>query len=282
MLVNQKCLRQRSISPLRFPGGKSRAAKKILPYFPDGLKSLVSPFIGGASLEILMARSGVKVFGYDVFEPLVSFWQEALANSATLAETVYEDYWPMSSERFRELQGECLSIEDRHQQAAVFFRLNRASFSGAGLSGGCPKTKARYTESAIAFLRDFKCAGLRISKADFRETLSRHPTEFAYLDPPYCGPETGLYGENGNCHKGFDHRELAGVLNHREHWILSYDDQPLVRDLYREHLCVFPHWKYGMSKNKNSNELLIFSHDLTYWAETVAEEKGDVLLRLQE
>ena len=233
-------------------------------------------------MEILAAKSGVKVFGYDVFEPVVAFWKEALGNSANLAETVYEDYWPLSSARFKALQRECLSIADPHQQAAVFYVLNRSSFSGTGLSGGCPRVKSRFTESAIDFLADFTCPGLQVSPSSFAETLAIHPSEFLYLDPPYVGPGSGLYGKNGSTHNGFDHPGLAGVLNHREHWILSYDDQPLVRGLYQGHVCVHLSWKYGMNSSKRSNEVLIFSRDLDKWAAKVAEERGDVLEKLRE
>ena len=281
MLVNQQCLSQRSISPLRYPGGKSKAVKQILPYFPNEIEILVSPFLGGGSLEILTAQSGVRVLGYDVFEPVVSFWQEALADSAILAETVYADYWPLSSDKFRELQRECLTIADRHEQAAVFFSLNRASFSGSGLSGGCPRKQERFTPSAIEFLRGFDCPNLQVSRSPFHETLTIHRKEFVYADPPYVGPATGLYGKNGSTHNGFDHRGLAGILRARERWVLSYDDAPLVRELYQGHLCVHLSWKYAMNSSKRSNEVLIFSRDVEDWAKTVAGERGDVLERLR-
>jgi len=44
-------------SPLRYPGGKSRGAAQIKRYFPRKLKELVSPFIGGGSIELQVANS---------------------------------------------------------------------------------------------------------------------------------------------------------------------------------------------------------------------------------
>ena len=46
------------ISPLRYPGGKTKAIGLITQYLPDVLtKKIVSPFIGGASLEIAWANN---------------------------------------------------------------------------------------------------------------------------------------------------------------------------------------------------------------------------------
>lgn len=39
-------------SPLRYAGGKSLAVGHILEYLPDNLNKVVSPFIGGGSVEV--------------------------------------------------------------------------------------------------------------------------------------------------------------------------------------------------------------------------------------
>jgi len=55
---------------------------------------LVSPFLGGGSLEIAVAHLGVRVLGFDIFDPLVVFWQELLTNPTQLADKVQE-YFPL-------------------------------------------------------------------------------------------------------------------------------------------------------------------------------------------
>lgn len=72
-------------SPLRYPGGKSRAVKIISKYIPKETTSLCSPFFGGGSLEIYCAQNGIRVYGYDSFWPLVDFWQVLLKNPQKLA-----------------------------------------------------------------------------------------------------------------------------------------------------------------------------------------------------
>ena len=61
-----------NVSPIRYAGGKSKAIKKIEPYIPGNISCLVSPFFGGGSLEIHIAKTrGIKVYGYDIFNILV-------------------------------------------------------------------------------------------------------------------------------------------------------------------------------------------------------------------
>lgn len=53
-------------SLLRYPGGKTRAVDFITKFFPQRLDRLLSPFFGGGSIELAVAASGTKVYGYDV------------------------------------------------------------------------------------------------------------------------------------------------------------------------------------------------------------------------
>lgn len=60
-------------SPLRYGGGKTLAVGLILEYFPDDIKRLVSPFMGGGSVEIASAiKLGLEVKAFDVFDILVN------------------------------------------------------------------------------------------------------------------------------------------------------------------------------------------------------------------
>jgi DNA adenine methylase len=75
-------------SILRYPGGKSRAIKYLKDYFPKDLDILVSPFFGGGSLEIYLSKQGVKIYGYDIFKPLVNFWKSLKYDKEKLIEEV--------------------------------------------------------------------------------------------------------------------------------------------------------------------------------------------------
>ena len=70
---------------LRYAGGKSKAIKKITP-FVEPYDEVVSPFLGGGSLEVHWASMGKKVYASDVFDILVNFWNVLLSDSSGLAD----------------------------------------------------------------------------------------------------------------------------------------------------------------------------------------------------
>ena len=219
---------------------------------------LVSPFFGGGSVEIAAAAIGMIVFGYDIFPPLVNFWVELLKDSNQLADKVLE-YFPLSKDKFYELQK--LTFSDRLESAAVFYVLNRSSFGGSTLSGGMSPSHPRFTESSINYLRNFNVQNLSVNYGDFHKTITKHKDSFLYLDPPYL-ISNSLYGRNGNTHKDFDHEGLGNLLKSRGNWVLSYNDSMEIREIYNDNRIFRPQWKYGMSKDKESRELLILSNDL--------------------
>ena len=247
-------LPQSRTSVLRYPGGKTRAVKTIRSFIPR-IKTLVSPFLGGASVEISCAADGIEVFGADAFAPVVNFWRHAQANPVLLSERV-RTYRPLTRNKFYRLQKRFMNLRNDMDRAAVFFVLNRSSFSGTTLSGGMSPNHPRFNESAINRLRDFRADNLHVSCADYKDTIRNHPNDFLYLDPPYANGER-LYGNKGNMHEGFNHEDLYNELKGRNGWLLSYNDHPQIRKLYDGFKIVEPEWIYGMSKNKKSREVLI-------------------------
>ena len=221
---------------------------------------MVSPFIGGASVELSLAAQGVKVYGYDIFVPLVEFWQCALKQPEALAEEV-EKSFPLAKTSFYDLQKTHTVLKTKLQRAAAYYVLNRSSFSGSTLSGGMSPGHPRFTKTAIERLRGFRNPNIVVAKADFKEALLNHAGDFAYLDPPYLIRNT-LYGNKGDAHKDFDHEGLAQILQKRKKWILSYNDCDKIRKMYSRFEMITPGWKYGMSKDKSSRELLILSKDM--------------------
>lgn len=246
-------------SPLRYPGGKTRGVEFITRFFPPNLDKLLSPFLGGGSIELYMASKGTTVYGYDIFPPLIEFWQCLIETPDHLVDEV-EKLFPLSKIMFYNLQKSQMHLKTKIQRAAAYYVLNRSSFSGATLSGGMSPEHPRFTRSSIERLRDFFNPNIFVQAADFRESLNKHPFTFAYLDPPYL-IKSSLYGHKGNAHKDFDHIALSEVLKKREHWILSYNDCEDIRNLYHGFHILTPNWKYGMSNDKNSKEVLIFSKD---------------------
>ena len=246
-------------SPLRYPGGKTRAIKAIYPYIPENETVLCSPFLGGASVE-LACTTRMQVRGYDAFSPLVDFWQVLMEDPKRLARAV-KKYHPLSPSKFYNLQRIYIQLEDKLKRAAAFFVLNRSSFSGTTLSGGMSPKHPRFTDSSIQRLRDFKVTNFSVGVADFKDSIDANSDAFLYLDPPYLNGQS-LYGLRGDTHKGFDHNALAEMLKGRDRWVLSYNDCEAIRTAYKDYRIVDIAWTYGMNKSKASNEVLVLSNEI--------------------
>lgn len=247
-------------SPLRYPGGKNRAVKAIYVHIPADEKKLCSPFLGGGSIE-LACTTKMEVYGADIFEPLVAFWRVLLRDPELLAHRVEPYLRSLTKTQFYNLQKRFTNLTDEVERAAAFFVLNRSSFSGTTLSGGMSPGHPRFTESAIERIKSFKVDNFHVENADYRDVIPKHEDAFLYLDPPYLNGQS-LYGVKGNTHKSFDHEALADLLHKRDRWIMSYNDCPEVRELYKDKTIVSIEWIYGMSKNKQSKEVLIASPDV--------------------
>ena len=76
-------------TPIRYAGVKSKAYKIItqsIPGFPNP-KCIVSPFMGGGGLESRWSSElNIPVKGFDIFNPLVNFWNVLLEDSNALAD----------------------------------------------------------------------------------------------------------------------------------------------------------------------------------------------------
>ena len=249
-------------TPLRYPGGKSRAIKHITPLIPKDTQTLCSPFFGGGSIELACTSKGINVKGYDVFEPVVNFWQCLLSDPLRLADKVRHDYYPLKRLRFYELQKRYASIRDKIERAAVFYVLNRSSFSGTTLSGGMSPEHPRFTPSSIDKLKTLAVNNLSIEQMCYTASIPKHRDDFLYLDPPYLNGQK-LYGLRGDTHTGFDHKTLKELLDKRDRWILSYNDCATIRAWYKDYQILRLDWTYGMNTNKQSNEIVVLSHDLT-------------------
>jgi len=243
------------LSPLRYPGAK----RQLLPFiralanadvYPVDL--LVEPFCGGASISLALLGSGVARQGILAdADPLVAaFWHAAAFDTERLLDVVDE---PVTLERWDSWRK--ANPTDTLEQAKKCLFLNRTSFSGvlhgsAGPIGGRSQA-GKYTvdcrfgrpglKRRLSLVGDLGSATriLDVWGTSWPETLERLEAEFlcptdrvlVYLDPPYVKQSDRLYGIDFGPEA---HRELAaflaGPLSYQ--WVLSYDDAPLIRELY--------------------------------------------------
>ncbi len=228
-------------SPLRYPGGKSRAVELIASLMPD-FDEFREPFLGGGSVFInVKQRFPNKSFWVnDLYFELFKFWEMTQRDVDKLIDQIYQ--WrvrfPIGKELFNFLNQNLASFNDL-ERAAAFFIYNRITFSGTTLSGGFSEGafSGRFTESSIQRLNQFASVinGTRITNLDYADLVNRGGENvFLYLDPPYfSATKSALYGKNGNLHKSFDHIKFAESMKSCKHkWLITYDDSEYIRDLF--------------------------------------------------
>lgn len=251
-------------SPLRYPGGKTRAISILDQYltahYPTK-KTLLSPFFGGGSFELYLTTKGYQIRANDLFKPLYIFWKTVKETSEDIKDAV-ESVMPVTKEYFLELRHSIETMTDPLEIAAAYYIINRCSFSGSTFCGGFSKESStgRLNESSLKTLLNTNLENVTFSNLDCKEFLTQNPeTEdtVIYADPPYY-ISSYIYGKDGDMHEGFDHTSFATNIKQRRDWIISYNDCPYIRDLYKDCRIEKVTWSYGMDNGKKgSSEIVI-------------------------
>ena len=258
-------------SPLRYPGGKTRACKILDELFLENfdknkIKTIISPFFGGGSFEFfLQNKYNFHIKGNDKFTPLYNFWNVCKSErKKELVKKLFDVVSKITKEDFLHYRSNIIEENDLLQSAFEYFIINRCSFSGATLSGGFSKeaSKKRFTKSSIDRIQNLDLSKFEISNLDFEDFIKNNgnENELLFLDPPYyLGVGSKLYGKNGDLHENFDHLKLYECLKNQKKWIMTYNNCDYIRNLYKDYTIIETSWKYGMNKSKKSSEIVILS-----------------------
>lgn len=252
-------------SPLRYPGGKSRALNSISKLIPE-FDEFREPFVGGGSVFVyLKQRFPSKTFWInDIYKNLYYFWIKCKENPNELIASIRElrEKYSDGKELHKFLLNNIESFDDV-KKAAAFFVFNRITFSGTTESGGFSNAAfhKRFTNSSIERVLSLSkiLTNTKITNYDYEEVISSNGNYvFIFLDPPYySATKSALYGKNGTLHKSFNHERFANVMKHANHkWLITYDDSDYIRRLFS--FANIKTWDliYGMRNvNKESNQV---------------------------
>ena len=262
-------------TPLRYPGGKSRAVKKMDQYFPD-LRNYVEfrePFLGGGSVAIHISKTypHLKITVNDLYEPLVNFWQNLQMFGVELKDTLsdlkskHNDpdsarvLFTSSKERIN--SSDCSSFD----RAVAFYIVNKCSFSGLTESSSFSSQASnsnfslRGIEKLPGYQEIISNWNINGYSYEYLMTHDMHDGIFMYLDPPY-DIKDNLYGKKGSMHKGFDHDKFAADCDkHDIPMLISYNSDQLVKDRFKD-------WH---------NRWNVAEFDLTYTMRSVGEYMRD-------
>ena len=78
-------------TPLRYPGGKSRAAASLYKWFPTGIKEYREPFLGGGSMALYFSQlhPDTPVWVNDKYYYLYNFWVHLQEAGDELSDVCY-------------------------------------------------------------------------------------------------------------------------------------------------------------------------------------------------
>ena len=282
-------------TPIRYAGGKSRAYDFISSYIPfwPRPKKIISPFMGGGSLEVKWAHEmGIQVEAFDVFDVLTNYWQHQIHHPKRLydilkgLEPTKEQYdeikdillhWDKVQNMFKDWKTDYYdrkseSLDDELGAAYYWFNHNLSygpMFLG-WFSSIYLKKESLY-ENSIERVRDFNCPNLSVKQSSFDKVIPNYKKDFIYADPPYYMEKSednkmfkAIYPNSNFAlhHIHFDHELLRDQLHsHEGKFLLSYNDCDWVRENYKDFKFKTPEWAYSygqgetrIGKNKKNND----------------------------
>lgn len=228
-------------SNLRWAGGKSKMIKILDNFFPKNIHKYLETFIGGGSvlLHIIQKYNPKVIYANDINQDLINYYN-------------YVQNYPQI------LVDDCLKIKSYYTKetfATEFTKLNRDIASDFFISNKTSFSGLNYNYSQLAYDRNFTINSINkimdisniIQNVNFinedfinlENTISEIKDYFIYLDPPYySNKDKGLYGKKGELHKNFNHLELFNFVNRLSETnqiMISYDDDPYIRELYKDY-----------------------------------------------
>ena len=266
-------------SPLRYPGGKACIFKfmaKLLEENDLVGTDYAEPYAGGAglALKLMMEEYVGDIYINDLDPSIYAFWNALLTRPDDFCKWIEEV--PVTVERwlyYKQIQSNYKTVDSYELAKSTFF-LNRTNVSGVitgGIIGGL-KQEGKYKIDVRFNKKDLINRIIDISKfskrihlynmdgVDFVKELERmRRSIFIYLDPPYYKKSSDLY-MNAFCDN--DHQLLASMVKElKKKWVISYDNQDFIVNLYKEE----PKVLYQLSQctsNRIGDEVVIFDKRL--------------------
>lgn len=268
------------ISPFRYPGGKAWLAEtladELLAIAPDG-GTYLEPYAGGAGAAIRLLASGAadEIYLNDADPRIYSAWASLLGENArfqeklTSVEPTISQWWEC-----KRIVDEPHLAEDAFELGFAAYFLNRTNRSGI-LQGAAPiggyeqagdwKLDARwYRETMLSRVRWLgdHLDRIHVSQLDglafLKQMASRvNPaTSLFFVDPPYVTAGSRLYmnGMSDAHHRALAEYLCGGTI---DHWVATYDDSHLIRDLYSAQSIQTHEIRYTLHRKRTEREILI-------------------------
>lgn len=261
------------------PGGKSKLGRFVSELFKanglvDGTYAEAYAGGAGAAIHLLIRGYAKRIALNDINHGVVAFWRAVLNHNEKFAQSI--EKVPLTVKEW-DRQKAIYSSEWRgFDFGFAFFYLNRTNRSGimnAGVIGGRKQTgnyliDARFNRQELAervrTLGRFRHA-ISITRSDALEfvdemTEAKVRKLLFYFDPPYFGKGRALYTD---FYTAEDHASIsARVRRLAQPWLMTYDDCPQIRTLYRGCRMMESELSYSARDVRRGRELVMVSKGL--------------------
>lgn len=278
-MIKTKSHRKHLYTPLRYPGGKT----SLFEFFGQLINqhgwsdiTYIEPYAGGAgaalSLLILDKVDAIVINDYD--PAIYAFWASVVYDTDQFVEKILNTQTDVKEWQKQKNIYKLADLSNPLDLGFATFFLNRTNRSGilnAGPVGGMAQTgnwkiDARYNKEALVNkirLIQQRKDSIRVTNKDGIEIIKEfghYNSSFFYVDPPYFVKGADLYL---NAFKTKNHEELAQVLNEfkQSKWVLTYDNEPEIRQLYPKRNYRPFDLKYSAHQNSRAGSELMFFSD---------------------
>ena len=268
-------------SPLRYPGGKSQLAPFVVELMRANdlfYGAYAEPFAGGCGIAMKLLLQGYvsEIYINDIDRSIYSFWSCVVRHSDDLCELI--ETTPITMEewyRQKEVQeNKRARVLDLGFSTLFLNRTNRSGIIRGGVIGGkeqkgnyplhCRFNRTGLIEKVRRIASHAEHISLsRLDAEDFvRTTLRNMPKRtLVNIDPPYYAKGPELYT---SFYQPEDHANLArAVRGIKQPWIVTYDDVPEIRAMYRGLPLYQQELNYSAQHKRIGVELLVMDPRLT-------------------
>ena len=234
---------------LRYPGGKSRIAKKIVAKLPPH-ETYVEPMVGGGSVYFAKERSTKEIIS-DIDTSLMNFYRDLKAGKVKRCNMT------PNKTKFERIRAK--SKKNSSLSSCEYLYLNKLSYGGKMGTTMDPaakiKCKGKKAKTCGVASKNHETYSERLNKTriesgDFKKKISKHDSKdtLFYLDPPYVTKTTDYY-RNGEQAP----QEMKKTVDKiKGKFVLSYNNSKQIRDIFCK--------KYDCEKIKTTYS--INKHDL--------------------
>ena len=249
-------------------GGKFTMSKRLVEMMPLHNR-YIEVFAGGASMFFRKKKVDWNVLN-DLDNDIVNLYICVLKEFEELTKHIY--WYPRSRTLFDDFKEKIkdseIDIPDP-ERAAQYYFVVRNSFNN--MMGGVFSKDAKWDVKITEELKvsKKKLDNVTIENFDFRDLIPRYAPrkgDMFYLDPPYVVAKKGYYRNvfDDQCH--VDLKESVDLINEGGgYFMVSYDDEPEIRELYKDYNIKTIDTKYaGTSPEKRKEtkkELVIVNYE---------------------